>query len=49
MKIQKIVILNEIFENNRNNFGVSENFGHINGHNFCSEQYFFIIKKDLSS
>ena len=49
MKIQKIVILNEIFENNRKNFGVSENFGHINGHNFCSDQYFFIIQKDLSS
>ena len=43
------MILNEIFENNRKNFGVSENFGHINGHNFCSDQIFFIIQKDLSS
>ena len=28
---------------------VSENFGHINGHKFCSDQYFFMIQKDVSS
>ena len=43
------MILTNIYENNKKIFGVSENFGHINGHNFCSDQYFFIIQKDLSS
>ena len=26
-----------------------ENVGHKKGHNFCSDQYFFILQKDLSS